>query len=382
MGSSPLRLALQNVGPQLFEEWSAEDFYGLGKINRSSRAWLQDFTRTHASFARKCLPVHPSSPRWEGLTKSVVERLDDLPYTVTTINLRGCVSPASLKVLKGYRFHRFELPNVLLGALPGDSALLYGLGQLPLSCRYGVPDPVSYVFCASPPPEPARGAEEEEPPTAVFKYSNCFTDCNYVGWFSPTPLSDDPPTDFASGYDCLLVKCALRNTDRTSSEYSKHTFDPPFDPRPFPSIKTLVLIDVLPDNFNEINEAITSLDFLGNMLDANPMIESVSMVHYSRMNMMLLSIQPYTDEEIAEKKEREVNPPVGWYTVRIGYGGCYLAHRRLRSAWERILKWKDAKDGRVLKMLFTHFYDMPADNRSRCFIYGGEGWPAMQLIPH
>ena len=361
-------------GEMLFESLSAEDFYSLGKINRASSLWLRDFSRTHASFARKCMAVHPSDPRWEGLTRSVMERMLRLPNTVTSLNLLGCVSPTSFRLLEDSNRHwnLSAAPRVLLGALPGDDRLLYGLLQLPTKPLLG--NVTHYIFHQTlrlHVDSDSSDADEEgegDRRAAVFVYKNCWSSANTLFGFdldTNVALRDaDVPDDFATGEHSLFVNCVLRNANEASGVYATMTYDPPFTPRAFPNVKTLVVKDVFPDNFNEIGKSLTSLDFVGQMLDLNPQIRTLSMIQDGLMSLTTL----------------QFNPPA-IFGERTGLNACPDAHRHVHAAWTHILRWSKAKENRTLKMLLTEYYNRPVENRSRCFTYGVGDWGIERLTP-
>ena len=365
-----MRVFFNHTGPQIFRDCDAKEFYTLGMIDRSLRDCMREFGKTHITFARDCMAAHPTDPRWKGLTEYVMKRLNERTnrhFGLEEINLRGCVSPASFPLLKDMLW-RFSDAKVLIGALPHDHKLLFGLSRLPVStdveCKH-------YTFRPAELKDPSEeeDSEEEESQQAVFEYSNCFA----VG--KNVHLGGDLAVDFANGCAEVFIDCKLRCTSGAEvTKYAEMTYDPPFAPRHFPSVKTLVIEDVLPDDFNFTARAVAGVRFLDDMLKCNPQISTVSIVQADFSCMIALTMEPRTG---AEENSRGG-------AVLCGCGGCRFMHRNLRDLWDSMLMWKRAEQGCTLKVLFTYFrqsHMKPADNRSECFTYGTDAWPLDHLLP-
>ena len=140
-----------------FGELTAEEFYGPAGVCRATRAWFRTLLRERATFARTCPPWDVEDARWRGLLKSVLDRLARfVPSACKVVNLRGCVVPRSRELLrKQYRFIERGVTLLLLGAVHGDTSLLFGLQQPPVPAwsQYRF---ASDYFVLPPPPPPPR----------------------------------------------------------------------------------------------------------------------------------------------------------------------------------------------------------------------------------
>lgn len=334
------RVFLEHYGLVLFESSTAAEWYSLSAVCTDARAWFEQAKRTHASFARVCPHWDATDARWRGHAEWLLQRLPFVERTVTSWNLRGCVSPGTLAAVAS-RLETRACKTVLLGALPGDFSLLFGL-QLPALCVEYAPRPHRWLF----------SEEDGRLRWPAHQFAGCWTESNVLRL--PRWKADAASRE-------LRVEFGLLNANETSSFYAEHTYELP-PALAYPQLEVLVVHNLLPDDFCAVAKALAGLHWLHACIAANPGLVRIGLVQRDQSCVRAVTMEPLSDAELRG----------GSHDFRTAFGGDVGAHRRLVAAWNVVLAW-GAQEGCTLSMLFTDAYH-DSCGTARYAEYTGGGW--------
>lgn len=396
--------------PRLFDDWSAADFYRPAGVNRATQRRFRVLKHTHCTLARACPAYNLGDPRWDAALESALARVIAryTPYRdgpsrqmagldgakLHFLNLKGLVVPRTLELLRETSHSSVSLtfPNLTklqLGMIAGDTTLVFGAQRLPLwYASRSHPYLGAYIFK----PALLTAVDDQDPDE--------MDDDRYL-LRNPVTV----PVDFGGHLivdDELEAAGSMRNVVRPPLDNSIHVLDTvnrntsvlvfdfdergtlnfrdgvPFEPRHKEGLKHLTLISCFPADYDDVDTALISAQFVVDFLETNPQLEAVTLMQRNKSAFLLMTLDPVTDEEDAFLESLRSTPRSRFLVLggltRDHFEGDRIKHAELLGIWLKITNFFYKKPHKRFSIMFD-------DDTSQFYTYGGRMWPERYALP-